>query len=145
MSTLRYSKMSGAGNTFIVVDGRDVPAAADLRALAGRLANDTAEHGGADGFIALYPWEGGDFEMRYYNRDGSTGMMCGNGGRCAVRFAIEHGVVAEINSITFIKPGGRYRASLTERGVRMSFPRPKLFQTAFPLHPFGAPPPRKYA
>jgi diaminopimelate epimerase len=130
--------MSGAGNTFIVVDGRELPAEVDLAALAGRLANDTAEHGGTDGFIALYPWSGGDFEMRYYNRDGSTGMMCGNGGRCAVRFAIDHGLVRDTNAILFTNAGITYRASLTGRGVKVSFPEPKEFRYGIELNLLGA-------
>jgi diaminopimelate epimerase len=133
MSTLHYTKMSGAGNTFIVVDGRELPADIDLVLLARAASNDTAEHGGADGFIAIYPWDKGDFEMCYYNRDGSTGMMCGNGGRCAVRFAIDHGFVSDTGSVDFINAGIRYNASLTPRGVKVSFPDPKEFRFGFDL------------
>lgn len=138
MTMLHYTKMSGAGNTFIMVDGRELPADVDLMGLARRMANDTDEHGGADGFIAIYPWSDGDFEMRYYNRDGSTGMMCGNGGRCAVRFAVDHGFVRDPVSITFINAGVRYSAALTPRGVKVSFPDPRQFRLGLSLDLMGA-------
>ena len=68
--------------------------------------------------------------MRYYNRDGSTGMMCGNGGRCAVRFAVEHGYVNAANEIIFANAGIPYRAVVTERGVKVWFPDPRSFALA---------------
>src|SRR5687767_5241437 len=97
---LPYEKMSGAGNTFIVVEERCVPEGNDLAELAPTLCDEKKEHGGADGLIAVGPSEVDDFAMRYFNRDGSTGMMCGNGGRCAVRFAVEHGYTRGNGSIT---------------------------------------------
>ncbi|MDB5033308.1 MAG: dapF [Chlorobi bacterium] len=145
MITLDYTKMSGAGNTFIVFDGRELPADISLDAISPLVCDAALSHGGADGMIAIYPWNGGDFEMKYYNRDGSTGMMCGNGGRCAVRFAVDHGFARDASSITFINAGERYRASLTERGVRISFPDPKLFRATFPLDLFGTPRPCNFA
>lgn len=69
---------SGAGNSFAVIDGRGVPVSSGL-------AQKLCERYGTDGFIALK--EGDAFRMEFYNRDGSCGMMCGNGGRCIVDFA----------------------------------------------------------
>jgi diaminopimelate epimerase len=138
METLNYTKMSGAGNTFIMLDGRELPADIDLGALAPVFCDEALEHGGADGLIAVGPWDGGDFEMRYYNRDGSTGMMCGNGGRCAVRFACDLGLVADPSAITFVNAGVSYTALLTDRGVKVSFPDPRGFRLRFPLQLLGA-------
>jgi diaminopimelate epimerase len=133
-----YTKMSGAGNTFIMVDGKDLPEDIDLAALAPEACSEAQEHGGADGFIAIYPWDGGDFEMRYYNRDGSTGMMCGNGGRCAVRFAVDHGYVADPDGIGFINAGVPYTARITARGVKLHFPDPRQLRLEFKLQLLGA-------
>ena len=133
MIRLNYTKMSGAGNTFIVLDGRELPAGLDLGALVPVICDDALEHGGADGLIAIDEWSGGDFAMRYYNRDGSTGMMCGNGGRCAVRFAVDHGFVPDLSAITFINAGVVYSARLTDRGVKVSFPDPRSFRLGFEL------------
>lgn len=138
MSLTSYEKMSGAGNTFIMFDGRDLPDGIDFGRLAPTICDAAQDHEGADGLIAIYPWVDGDFEMRYYNRDGSTGMMCGNGGRCAVRFAADHGYVSDPDSISFINAGVPYSAALTERGVRVEFPDPKRFKLKFKLNILGA-------
>lgn len=139
METFNYTKMSGAGNTFIMLDGRELPAGTDLASLVPALCDERHQHGGADGLIAVEAWESGDFEMRYFNRDGSTGMMCGNGGRCAVRFAYDLGLVADPSAITFTNAGVPYTAMLTDRGVKVSFPDPRLFRLRFPLPLFGSP------
>ena len=70
---------SGAGNSFVVLDGRSVPSEPDVVGLCSRFHTD--------GLMILRPASDCDFEMDYYNSDGSSGMMCGNGGRCIVAFA----------------------------------------------------------
>ena len=70
---------SGAGNSFVVLDGRSLPAEPDVVGLCSRFHTD--------GLMILRPASDCDFEMDYYNSDGSSGMMCGNGGRCIVAFA----------------------------------------------------------
>jgi diaminopimelate epimerase len=144
MASLNYSKMSGAGNTFIVVDGRELPHGIDLSALARAICSDALPHGGADGFIAVAPWESGDFEMKYYNRDGSSGMMCGNGGRCAVRFAADAGYVADPDAIGFVAAGVVYRAAITDRGVKLFFPEPRAFRIGLTVDLLGAERPCHY-
>lgn len=125
---LPFQKMSGAGNTFIVADSRHLPADADLASLVPLICSEQQGHAGADGFMAIRPADASgslDFTMLYFNRDGSTGMMCGNGGRCAVRFAADHGFITNPDSITFTNAGITYRARLTNRGVLVQFPNPR--------------------
>lgn len=96
----RLYKYSGAGNDFVVLDGRteDVSAfrtAARIAELCDRRSGFAAADGrvGADGLMILAAGgDGLDFRMEYYNADGSGGMMCGNGGRCIVAFADERGI-----------------------------------------------------
>ncbi len=133
MIAIPYQKTSGAGNTFVVIDGKDLPAGIDYPYLAQFACSDNREHGGADGLIVVLGIDGSDFEMKYYNRDGSTGMMCGNGGRCAVRFAAEHNYVATEQDVSFVNAGVPYHAQLTERGVRVDFPDPRELQIAVTL------------
>lgn len=91
----RLRKYSGAGNDFIVLDGRteDVSGFRDparIAALCDRTDGFAAADGriGADGLMILTAGGGAlDFRMEYYNADGSGGMMCGNGGRCITAFA----------------------------------------------------------
>ena len=77
-------KFSGAGNDFVVIDGRegDVSAFRD----AGKIGELCREYH-TDGLMILLPGGSVDFRMEFYNPDGSGGMMCGNGGRCIVAFA----------------------------------------------------------
>ena len=123
-------KISGAGNTFILIEEGSLLHDLDsVRLAAARLAAEICDerhpHGGADGVIIVGPDGTSDFRMDFYNRDGSTGMMCGNGGRCAVRFAIDHGYVAASDAVSFRNAGVLYRATTTGRGIRLDFPDPR--------------------
>ena len=92
-------KYSGAGNDFVVLDGRteDVSAFRSperIAALCDRERGFAAADGrvGADGLMILTDDPDYDFTMEFYNPDGSGGMMCGNGGRCIVAFADALGI-----------------------------------------------------
>jgi diaminopimelate epimerase len=83
---IRFTKMNGAGNDFVVLDNRTRSLSLDGVAIA-RLC-DRHRGIGADGLLAVEPAEGAaDFRMRYYNSDGGEAEMCGNGARCFARFA----------------------------------------------------------
>ena len=95
-------KLSGAGNDFIVLDGRsggvdEYRKEGIIRTLCDRNTGFKAADGriGADGVMILSSSDDGawDFVMEYFNSDGSSGMMCGNGGRCIVAFADFMGIV----------------------------------------------------
>jgi diaminopimelate epimerase len=90
---IEFSKLTGAGNDFVIVDNRHdfIP---DPATLAKRLC-DRRFGIGADGLILLQKSEIADYKMMYYNSDGSYGGMCGNGGRCIARFAVCKGIVPE--------------------------------------------------
>ena len=84
---------SGAGNDFVVIDGREGDVS-EYREVS-RIEALCKEHK-TDGLMILgqeMPGQAGhdedvvDFTMEFYNPDGSGGMMCGNGGRCIVAFA----------------------------------------------------------
>jgi diaminopimelate epimerase len=84
--------MSGTGNDFIIIDHRrqflggiDLPAFA--RAVCRRKFSV-----GADGLILIEKSETADFGWKFFNGDGSVAEMCGNGARCAARFAYENGI-----------------------------------------------------
>ena len=95
-------KLSGAGNDFIVLDGRsggvdEYSKEVTIKTLCDRNTGFKAADGrvGADGVMILSSSDDGawDFVMEYFNSDGSSGMMCGNGGRCIVAFADFLGIV----------------------------------------------------
>ena len=81
--------MNGAGNDFMVIDGRGLTL--DYEVMAKQLCAIT----GADGFMAVDNSEKADFKLHFYNSDGSRGEMCGNGARCICRFAYDNGIAGE--------------------------------------------------
>lgn len=84
--TLAFTKMSGAGNDFVLLDNRE-GAISLTRADVARLC-DRHRGVGADGVMLLKPCASGlaDWAWDFYNSDGSTAEMCGNGARCFARF-----------------------------------------------------------
>lgn len=113
-------KYSGAGNDFIVIDGRseDVSAYREesaIMALCDRESGFLAADGrrGADGLMILGNAEGYDFRMEYFNSDGSGGMMCGNGGRCIAAFADSLGIrPGQGKPLRFIASDGPHTAEI---------------------------------
>ena len=121
---LRFSKMHGIGNDFVVADATrsPLPGAEQVRLLA-----DRREGVGCDQVLmAVRPDDAGcDLGVVIFNADGSRAGQCGNGMRCMAVFARERGLVSS-DRITFETPGGRVVARLEDGGsvcVRMGVPR----------------------
>ena len=96
---MRFTKMHGAGNDFIVLDTIVEPLDAAEAALPALIARLCGRHTGigADGVMLLQrPAGNADIAMRFYNSDGSMGEMCGNGARCICRYAHERGYAGDI-------------------------------------------------
>ena len=107
---MRYTKMHGAGNSFVLIeDPRGEHRGEDLSVLALRLC-DEKNGPGADGLIVVTRAEGADMGMLFYNSDGSAGEMCGNGARCLARWGLEHGRVRDADDIRILAPAGEVRA-----------------------------------
>jgi diaminopimelate epimerase len=84
-TTLKFWKMNGAGNDFVMLDNRDL----SLKLSKDEIAKLCDRHRGigADGMLAVEPpANGADWKMRYYNADGGEAEMCGNGARCFARY-----------------------------------------------------------
>lgn len=116
---IRFVKMHGAGNDFVVIDNRESCFTLDeIIAFTPRLC-DRRTGIGADGILVLDASQKADFTMVYRNADGSDAGMCGNGGRCIASFAISNGFPPthrfECNSRI-------YDASEHEQNIRLSFP-----------------------
>ena len=88
---IEFYKYQGTGNDFILLDNRE------------NIYNDISTKQvnflchrrfgvGADGLMLLNNKPGFDFEMVYFNSDGKKGSMCGNGGRCLIKFASMLGI-----------------------------------------------------
>ena len=91
MKRLSFWKMSGAGNDFVVVDSADLNGI-EPSELAQRVCT-RAMSVGADGLILIEPVDPERVTIHFYNPDGSLAEMCGNGSRCAARYAVDRGYV----------------------------------------------------
>jgi diaminopimelate epimerase len=119
---LRFTKMNGAGNDFVMIDNR----AGEVRLQSGQIMRICDRHRGvgADGVLLLEKGSNGaDFRMRYYNRDGGEAEMCGNGARCFARFANK--VANTPAKISFQTPAGLIRGELHGELVTLQMSEPK--------------------
>lgn len=92
---MKFLKMNGIGNDFILIDYRGREGLYSEEALSGMARHLCDRHLsiGADGLILIEKARGeGDFRMRFFNADGSIGEMCGNGARCVCRYGYERGI-----------------------------------------------------
>jgi diaminopimelate epimerase len=129
---LRFIKMNGAGNDFVVLDNR----AGDIHLDPKQISRICDRHRGvgADGILLLEKAaNGADFRMRYYNRDGGEAEMCGNGARCFARFANQ--VAGAEGKISFETPAGVIGAQLDGELVtlEMSDPKDLRLNVALPI------------
>src|SRR5919205_1885466 len=88
---MRFTKMHGVGNDFIVLDPEEI-AGLDLPDLARKVC-DRHFGVGADGILIPAPSEVAELKMVYLNSDGSPSEMCGNGIRCLARYARDRGLI----------------------------------------------------
>jgi diaminopimelate epimerase len=88
---MHFYKYQGTGNDFIILDNRERTYSSLTREQVKTLC-DRRFGIGADGLMLLNTKTGFDFEMKYYNADGGESSMCGNGGRCMVKFAYDLGI-----------------------------------------------------
>jgi diaminopimelate epimerase len=120
---LEFTKMNGAGNDFVLIDNR----ARTVRLSRHQVVRLCDRHRGvgADGLLLLGPSATGkgDWAWEFYNSDGSTGEMCGNGARCFSRFVqkltgVSRGFTFETGAgvITASFQGERVTVSLTQPG-----------------------------
>ena len=117
-----FMKMSGSGNDFILIDHRDPFLKDDGLKDFIRKACRRRISVGADGLILIERSQKADFKWRFYNADGSEAEMCGNGGRCAARFAYLKGIAGP--SLKLETLAGILSAQVEGKRVKLEMTRP---------------------
>jgi diaminopimelate epimerase len=134
---MKFHKLSGAGNDFIVLnnlDGHISPS--DYGSLAARLCQRRLSIG-ADGLMVVEPSATADFAMAFYNADGSTGEMCGNGARCICRYGYEMGLAGERQTVQ--TPSGLVTGvRLDKRRYRVQLTPPTCIDLSRPVEALGS-------
>jgi diaminopimelate epimerase len=114
---IHFYKYQGTGNDFVILDNRDGVYSGITEKQVNALCHRRFGIG-ADGLMLLNNKEGYDFEMIYYNSDGKPGSMCGNGGRCLVKFANDIGIKKILYK--FIATDGEHEAEIDEEDGTIS-------------------------
>lgn len=132
---LPFVKMSGAGNDFVVFAADDVQ---DLD--PGSLAEKLCTRGmsvGADGIIIVTPEDDASVRIRFFNPDGSLAEMCGNGSRCAARYAVDNKLVTA-DRFKLLTDSGDLPVQRQDSGdFRVVMPPPRRFELAYLQHRDG--------
>lgn len=112
LAAILFTKMSGSGNDFVVIDNRNRCFPERNRAAVVQRLCRRRFSIGADGVVLIEKPDSHDvhFRWRYYNADGSEGEMCGNGAMCGARFAYLQGIAPA--RCTFATPSGRVEAEV---------------------------------
>jgi diaminopimelate epimerase len=132
MKKYSFVKMNGAGNDFIAFDRDENPGLVLSAEFIQKVCNRYFGVGG-DGVITVARTPGADFAMEYYNADGSTGSLCGNGARCAIRFAKKKKKFSS-SQVKFICLNEVYEGCvLSDDEVRFSLKNPTKLKLNFPL------------
>lgn len=118
-----FSKLNGSGNDFLLIDNRGgILRGIDLPKFVGKVC-DRSRSIGADGVIFIETSRRADFRWRFFNADGSRAEMCGNGGRCAARFAVERKIAR--GTLGFETDAGLIRAEVKGRRVKLQMTPPR--------------------
>jgi diaminopimelate epimerase len=129
---LQFTKMNGAGNDFILVDNRNQR----LQLTRDQIVRLCDRHRGigADGLLAVIPCPSGqaNWAWEFYNNDGGSAEMCGNGARCFARYVqrLEGGA----DPFTFLTGAGVIKAVFNGERVTVNLTEPKDFRLADKLN-----------
>lgn len=132
MSHLYFTKLNGAGNDFILFDRKINP---EIELTTQLIVNFCKRHTGigADGVLLISDSDDYPFEMRYYNADGSTGSLCANGARCAIKYGRESERIAN-EKIKFRANDIEYSGQVLENGlVKFFLNHPKKMKQNFKI------------
>ena len=134
---MRFTKMNGAGNDFIVLNNMTEHIAHDRFPTIARTLCHRHLSIGADGLMVVEsPRQGGDFRMLFYNSDGSEGEMCGNGARCICRYGRDAGLAGDRQTVE--TPSGVVLGTrIDRRSYRIRLTDPTVIDLDRPVEALG--------
>lgn len=134
---MRFCKMNGAGNDFIVLNNMEEGLDHSLFPGIARTLCHRHLSIGADGLMVVErPRQGGDYRMLFYNADGSAGEMCGNGARCICRYGYEKGLAGERQTVE--TPSGIVTGTrIDRRNYRIRLTDPSVIRLDYPVEAMG--------
>lgn len=121
-----FTKMSGTGNDFIVIDHRNSFLSPEEASSFASLVCRRKFSAGADGLILIENSDSVNFKWQFFNADGSQAEMCGNGARCAARYAFTKNIAPE--NMRFSTTAGIIEAEMVGDGVKIKLTRPENLQ-----------------
>ena len=131
MNSVDFHKMSGSGNDFIIIDNRNQACEPDnLSEFIVQICRRKMSVG-ADGLILIETSTTADFKWQFFNSDGSRAEMCGNGARCAARFALLTGITA--SNMSFETDAGIVHAEVKGDRVKVKMPEPSELRLDVPI------------
>ena len=130
---MRFCKMNGAGNDFIILDNREARLSHSLFPAIAKTLCRRRMSIGADGLMVVEePRQGGDYRMLFYNADGSEGEMCGNGARCICRYGYEKGLAGPVQRVE--TPSGLVTGQrIDRRDYRVRLTDPTVIRLDYPV------------
>lgn len=134
---MRFTKMHGIGNDFIVVNAREEEMEEARLPEISRYLNDRKFGVGGDGLILALPSRIADFRMRMFNPDGTEAEMCGNGIRCFAKYLYDRKMIVEpmlkvetaagVKTVKLLTRGGKVEAARVDMGT------PHLLRSEIPM------------
>ena len=132
MTRLFFTKLSGAGNDFILFDKKMNP---DLELNSQLIAKICSRRTGigADGVLVISNDDRTAFRMDYFNADGTSGSLCANGARCALKYAMESGLIG-MQAVSFTANNILYSGQvLDDKQVKFYLNEPIGLKTNFKI------------
>ncbi len=134
---MRFCKMNGAGNDFLILNNMEENLPHDAFPEIARTLCHRHLSIGADGLMVVEKSEtGADYRMLFYNADGSAGEMCGNGARCICRYGFEKGLAGEKQTVE--TPSGTVTGwRIDRRNYRIRLTDPSTVKLSCPVEAVG--------
>lgn len=133
---MKFTKMQGAGNDFVVIETSNGRRVWSKTAVA---MCDRHYGIGADGLLLLTPSKVADFRMRIFNADGSEANACGNGIRCLVKYFVDNGLAkprarkVSVETLAGVREAEFYKANDRVAKVKIGMGQPRFSKKNIPV------------